>query len=94
ERVQAMTEGHREMGLVVGLTNAEESVLNRIRDVPLLLPGLGAQGGDLSLLSSQNRQSPILINVSRGLLYPSNTLGHAEVAADFQQRIELALNPQ
>ena len=34
-----------DVGYVVGLTNASEEVLERIVDSPLLIPGLGAQGG-------------------------------------------------
>ena len=37
--------------MVVGLTNADSAILERIPDAPLLIPGLGAQGGDLSSLS-------------------------------------------
>ena len=56
-------------GLVVGLTNARPEVLERIADLPLLVPGLGAQGGEVGALAGGERQSPILINVSRGVLY-------------------------
>ena len=58
-----------DVGLVVGLTNAAGEVLAGLPDVPLLVPGLGAQGGDLSALSGSQRQAPNVINVSRGVLY-------------------------
>ena len=58
-----------EVGLVVGLTNAGEDVLAGLPDVPLLIPGLGAQGGDLSMLTGAERQAPNVVNVSRGVLY-------------------------
>ena len=58
-----------EVGFVVGLTNAEPEILAKIPDAPLLLPGLGAQGGDLALLKEANRQAPIVINVSRGVMF-------------------------
>ena len=58
-----------EVGLVVGLTNAAEEVLAGLPDVPLLIPGLGAQGGDLSALTGARRQAPNVVNVSRGVLY-------------------------
>lgn len=57
-----------DVGYVVGLTNAAD-VLPKIPDAPLLIPGLGAQGGDLSALASARRTSPDVINVSRGILY-------------------------
>jgi orotidine-5'-phosphate decarboxylase len=51
------------------LTNADEDVLAGLPDVPLLIPGLGAQGGDLSMLTGAERQAPNVVNVSRGVLY-------------------------
>jgi len=63
-------------GLVVGLTNAGEEVLAKMPDVPLLIPGLGAQGGDLSALKGSGRTSPNVVNVSRGISY-----GEGEYAA-------------
>lgn len=67
-------------GLVVGLTNAAE-ILPLIPDVPLLIPGLGAQGGDVAALKGGERKSPLLINVSRGIMYDKPELGYAEKAA-------------
>ena len=59
-------------GMVVGATAPEE--LQRIRDIapdsPLLIPGVGAQGGDLSHSLRVGNQSGIgLINVSRGISF-------------------------
>ncbi len=63
------------VGMVVGLTNADSSILERIPDTPLLIPGLGAQGGDLSCLSGSGHVAPPLINVSRGIMYQNPELG-------------------
>lgn len=79
------------VGLVVGLTNAGPKVLERIPDIPLLIPGLGAQGGDLASLADSNREAPNLINVSRGIIYPSDDRQPAELAKDYQQQIQAAL---
>ena len=57
------------VGLVVGLTNAGPEVLAGLPDVPLLIPGLGAQGGDLGALKGSGRTAPNVVNVSRGVLY-------------------------
>ena len=57
------------VGLVIGLTNVSDDVLNRVQDLPLLVPDLGAQGGDLSRLDLPSRNAPILINASRSILY-------------------------
>ena len=80
------------VGMVVGSTNADSSILERIPDAPLLIPGLGAQGGDLSCLSGSGHVAPPLINVSRGIMYQNPELGFAEKAAGFAQRIREALN--
>jgi len=64
---------------VVGLTNAAD-VLENIPDAPLLVPGLGAQGGDLASLAAAARTAPDVINVSRGILYADDELGFAERA--------------
>ena len=62
------------VGMVVGLTNADSSILERIPDAPLLIPGLGAQGGDLSCLSGSGHVAPPLINLSRGIMYQNPEL--------------------
>ncbi len=57
-----------DVGYVVGLTNAAD-VLGKMPNAPLLVPGLGAQGGDLASLAAAARTAPDVINVSRGILY-------------------------
>jgi len=65
-------------GLVVGATSPTE--LSEIRnsigdDIPILIPGVGAQGGDLeaSLKAGGNSNGQLaIINVSRSVLYASN----------------------
>lgn len=76
-----------EIGLVVGLTNASSEVLARIPDVPLLIPGLGAQGGDLAALADQERNAPTVINVSRGILYAEPEKSFSQKAQDYANRI-------
>ncbi|MFZ4763848.1 MAG: orotidine-5'-phosphate decarboxylase [Roseimicrobium sp.] len=80
ELVARMTAGHPQVGLVLGLTNATADTLARIPDVPLLIPGLGAQGGDIAALSSTQRRAPIVVNVSRGILYAEPEKSWAEKA--------------
>lgn len=79
------------VGMVVGLTNADSDILAHIPDAPLLIPGLGAQGGDLSCLSGSGHAAPPLINVSRGIMYQNPELGFAEKAQAFAGRIREAL---
>jgi orotidine 5'-phosphate decarboxylase subfamily 2 len=92
EIVADMTQASDQVGLVLGLTNAAADILARIPDVPLLIPGLGAQGGDLDALRASPRHAPQLINVSRGLLYADPHLSFAEKAATWKTRIATSLS--
>jgi orotidine-5'-phosphate decarboxylase len=72
-------------GLVVGATNAES--LSDIRsvapDMPLLVPGIGAQGGDLAAVMQAGPDQEgggLLINSSRGIIHASSEPDFAEVA--------------
>ena len=77
--------------MVVGLTNANSEILTELPDAPLLIPGLGAQGGDLAALAGGSRVAPPAINVSRGILYKDPELSFAEKAARYAEQIRLAL---
>ena len=76
---------------MLGLTNAAAEILAKIDDVPLLVPGLGAQGGDVQALAASPRLAPLLINVSRGVLYPPAGQTPAQAAAAFVGQIQAAL---
>ncbi len=72
-------------GLVVGATRPKE--LQRIRkavpDMPLLIPGVGAQGGDLTASVRYGCTAAgdmAVINSSRGILYASSGEDFAEAA--------------
>lgn len=73
------------LGLVVGATYPEELKLIRqtYPDMPLLIPGVGAQGGDLSQVVAYGvdaaRQRTV-INSSRQILYASKGSDYAEAA--------------
>lgn len=87
---RANAEGRKtDVGYVVGLTNAAD-VLAKIPDAPLLVPGLGAQGGDLASLAAANRSAPDVINVSRGILYAGDERGFAARAKDWAGKIAAA----
>ncbi len=78
-----------DVGFVVGLTNAA-GILENMPDSPLLVPGLGAQGGDLAALAGAARTAPDVINVSRGILYAEDGLSLAERAKAWAARIAAA----
>lgn len=75
-----------DVGYVVGLTNTG-GVLQKIPDAPLLIPGLGAQGGDLAELAAAARSAPDVINVSRGVLYADDGFTFGERARRWAERI-------
>jgi orotidine-5'-phosphate decarboxylase len=85
--VSEMTKASDQVGLVVGLTNASEDTLSAIPDVPLLMPGLGAQGGDLGTLKNRSRKAPIVVNVSRGILYDEPGTPYAAKAQIWRDKL-------
>jgi orotidine-5'-phosphate decarboxylase len=70
---------------VVGATQAEEftNIRSIIPDHFLLVPGVGAQGGNLKEISEKamNKDCGLLVNVSRGIIYASSGNDFAEAAA-------------
>ncbi len=79
------------VGLVVGLTNAGEEVLQNLPDVPLLVPGLGAQGGSLEALKSAGT-APNVVNVSRGISYADGNTDYAGLAKNWAEQIAQGLS--
>ncbi len=75
------------VGLVVGATYPEElqQVRSRCPDLPILIPGIGAQGGDLQASVAKGmdaRGGGILISASRQVIYASKGADFAERARD------------
>lgn len=74
------------LGLVIGATYPAElaTVRGLAPDLPLLVPGIGAQGGDLAavLTAAAGGSGPVVINVSRQILYASSGADYAERARD------------
>jgi orotidine-5'-phosphate decarboxylase len=72
--------------LVVGATFPEElaKVRARVGDMPLLVPGIGAQGGDIPATvkaGSNSRGTGMMINSSRAILYAGSGDDWREAAA-------------
>lgn len=89
---QEQWNGNNNILLVVGATNPTE--LKRIReitgDMTFLVPGLGAQGGDVeaTVKNGLNHEGKgIIVNSSRGIIYASSDDDFAEAAR--QAAIEL-----
>ncbi|MCE4540491.1 orotidine-5'-phosphate decarboxylase [Pelomonas sp. P7] len=72
-----------QLGLVVGATYPGE--IARVRELaptlPLLVPGVGAQGGDAAaVVQAAGRTAPLVVNSSRAILYASQGADFAERA--------------
>ena len=75
-----------QLGLVVGATYPQE--IERVRalapTLPLLIPGVGAQGGDAAATVRAGRRNaasgPIIVNSSRAILYASGGADFADAA--------------
>jgi orotidine-5'-phosphate decarboxylase len=77
---------HQQTGLVVGATFPEEiaKVRSIVGNMPLLVPGIGAQGGDAHATVKAGKTSDgygLLINSSRAILYADSTTNFALAAA-------------
>ncbi len=85
-----------QLGLVVGATYPAE--IERVRalapTLPLLIPGVGAQGGDAAatVRAGLRPDGPIVVNSSRAVLYASADEGFAAAARQAAQATRAALN--
>jgi orotidine-5'-phosphate decarboxylase len=84
---------NKNCGLVVGATHAEE--LKQVRkvcpDLPFLIPGIGAQDGDLKtsvIVGTAGGKAPTLINVSRAIIFSGDDKNFATAAAKAAQKFQ------
>ena len=88
---------NRNVGLVVGAT--QPAALQAVRaccpDLPFLLPGIGAQGGDLAQALAAGldaQRAGLLVNVSRSVLYAASDTTYASAARAEAIRTRDAIN--
>ena len=96
--------GNGNVGLVVGATWPREvgAIRKLVGDMPLLIPGIGAQGGNLKevLANGLNADgSGVLINASRAVIYAGAATGavdknFAEAAAQAAETLCRQINAQ
>jgi len=85
-----------QLGLVVGATYPAE--IERVRalapTVPLLIPGIGAQGGDpaATVRAGWRPDAPIVVNSSRSIIYASAGEDFADAARREAERTREVLN--
>ena len=84
-------------GLVVGATRSDamEKIRSLAPDLPFLVPGVGAQGGDLTAAVSCGQDAAgggVLINVSRAVLYAGKGDDFAMLARQEASRLRDEIN--
>jgi orotidine-5'-phosphate decarboxylase len=85
------------IGLVIGATYPEELKLIRqsYPDMPLLIPGVGAQGGDLASVvryGADAKKEKTIINSSRQIIYASTEKDFAEAARQVATELRNQIN--
>lgn len=83
--------------LVAGATYPEElgEIRKIVGDTPLLVPGIGAQGGDLAGVLKNGltaNKTGLAINSSRGIIYASNGEDFAEAAGKAAKELKDQIN--
>ena len=99
EHIASLAQGpwnlNGQLGLVVGATYPQE--IERVRAIaptlPLLIPGVGAQGGDAAatVRAGLRDGGPIIVNSSRSILYASKGDDFAAAARTEAQRTRAVL---
>lgn len=83
------------VGLVVGATAPEElaQIRELVPDLPFLVPGVGAQGGDVEAAVEYGLADGIgLVNSSRGIIFASEGEEFARAAGEAAKRLKQQLN--
>ncbi len=85
------------LGAVVGATRPGqlEEIRREFPGIPLLIPGIGAQGGDLEATLAAIlplRKSAALINVSRGILFGTDSISEPKAARERAQAYNEKVN--
>ncbi len=88
---------HGNCALVVGATFPDElrEVRELVSDMPILIPGIGAQGGDVEKTVSAGKDSRgygMVINSSRGIIFASSGEDFAEVARSETEKLRSLIN--
>lgn len=97
ELIATQWDQHQQCGLVVGATYPDEirAVRAVVGDRPLLIPGIGAQGGNIEqtvAAGADQEQQGMLINSSRAILYASQGEDWLHAAARVAQETQRAIN--
>lgn len=83
-------------GVVVGATYPEE--LSKVRrivgDMPILIPGIGAQGGDVgaTVKAGRSKNGGMIINSSRAIIFASSGPDFAKAARSETEKLRAEIN--
>ncbi|MBN1446727.1 MAG: orotidine-5'-phosphate decarboxylase [Bacteroidetes bacterium] len=88
---------HRNLGFVVGATHPFEleEIRGMVDDLPLLIPGLGAQGGDVALSVRAGIAATggrAVFNSSRGIIYAGSGEDFAVLARQAAEELRTQIN--
>lgn len=83
--------------LVVGATHPDElrDVRGLVGDMPILIPGIGAQGGDVEKTVTAGKDSHeqgMIINSSRGIIFASKDADFAEATRRETEKLRNLIN--
>lgn len=97
ERVVETWNTHANCSLVVGATYPQElaAVRRIVGDMPILIPGIGAQGGDLAETVAAGRDPRgrgMIVNSSRGIIFASGGEDFAAAARHETSRLHHEIN--
>lgn len=97
EKVAREWNGNGNCALVIGATWPEQlrEVRTIVGDVPFLVPGVGAQGGDVEAVVTNARTADgtgLVVSSSRAILYASSGKDFAAAAADAAQSLRDEIN--
>lgn len=97
EKVTNKWNTNKNCGLVVGATYPTELEIVRriVGDMPILVPGIGAQGGDIEKAINAGMDSKgagIIINSSRGIIFASDGADFAQKAREEAQKLKESIN--
>ncbi|MGH8080722.1 MAG: orotidine-5'-phosphate decarboxylase [Lysobacter sp.] len=97
EKVARDWNGHGNCSLVVGATWPAQlrEVRAIVGDVPFLVPGVGAQGGDVEAVVSNAKTADgtgLMVSSSRAILYASSGEDYAQAAAEAAKSLRDQIN--
>ena len=97
EKVAREWNGNGNCALVVGATWPEQlrEVRTIVGDVPFLVPGVGAQGGDVEAVVTNARTADgtgLIVSSSRAILYASSGKDFAEAASHASKMLRDEIN--